>query len=56
MDANRDNVYEVTVVLQDNDGAEGTKNVRITVNNVNEAGCWCFRRSSRRRNAGGPLP
>ena len=38
MDANRDNVYEVTVVVQDNSGAPGTKNVRITVMNVDEAG------------------
>ena len=38
MDANRDNVYEVTIVLQDTDGARGTKNVRITVMNVDEDG------------------
>ena len=38
MDANRDNVYEVTIVLQDNDGAQGTRNIRITVMNVDEAG------------------
>ena len=38
MDANRDNVYEVTIVAVDNDGARGMKNVRITVMNVNEAG------------------
>ena len=38
MDANRDNVYEVTIVLQDTDGARGTKNVRITVMNVDENG------------------
>ena len=37
-DANRDNVYEVTIVLQDSSGAQGTKNVRITVNNVDEDG------------------
>ena len=38
MDANRDNVYEVTVTVRDEDGAMGTKNVRVTVMNVNEAG------------------
>ncbi len=38
MDSNRDNVYEVTVRVLDNDGAAGTKNVRITVMNVDEAG------------------
>ena len=37
-DANRDNVYEVTIVATDNDNAPGMKNVRITVMNVNEAG------------------
>ena len=38
MDANRDNVYEVTIVLRDNGSAQGTKNVRITVINVDEMG------------------
>ena len=38
MDANEDNVYEVTIVLRDNDGAQGTMNVRFTVNNVDEKG------------------
>ena len=38
MDANRDNVYEVTVRVVDTSNAAGTRNVRITVNNVNEAG------------------
>ena len=38
MDANRDNVYEVTVVVRDNGNASGMKNVRITVMNVDEAG------------------
>ena len=37
-DANGDNVYEVTIVATDNANARGTKNVRITVNNVNELG------------------
>ena len=37
-DANRDNVYEVTIVLQDGSRAQGTKNVRITVMNVDEMG------------------
>ena len=38
MDANRDNVYEVAVRVVDTGRAVGTKNVRITVINVNEAG------------------
>ena len=38
MDANRDNVYEVTITVVDTAGLSGTKNVRITVNNVNEKG------------------
>ena len=38
MDANRDNVYEVTIVLRDNGAAQGTKDVRITVMNVDEKG------------------
>ena len=38
MDDNRDNVYEVTVIVQDNAGLTGMKDVRITVMNVNEAG------------------
>ena len=37
-DANRDNVYEVTIVATDNDNDPGMKDVRITVMNVNEAG------------------
>ena len=37
-DANRDNVYEVTIRVLDNAGAVGAKNVRITVMNVDEAG------------------
>ena len=37
-DANRDNVYEVMIVADDNGNARGTKNVRITVMNVNEMG------------------
>ena len=38
MDADRDNVYEVTIVVRDDDGASGQKSVRITVMNVDEAG------------------
>ena len=38
MDANHDNVYEVTINVVDTQGATGQKNVRITVNNVEEAG------------------
>ncbi len=37
-DANRDNVYEVTVVVIDNDGARGEKAVRVEVRNVDEMG------------------
>ena len=38
MDANRDNVYELTITVRDEDRAMGTKNVRVTVMNVDEAG------------------
>ena len=38
MDANRDNVYEVTINVVDTQGATGQKNIRITVNNVDETG------------------
>ena len=38
MDDNRDNVYELTLIVQDNEGLTGMKDVRITVMNVNEAG------------------
>ena len=38
MDANRDNVYEVTVTVEDSQGAMGTRAVRVTVMNVDEAG------------------
>ena len=38
MDENRDNVYEVTITVRDEDGAMGTKDVRVTVMNVDEAG------------------
>ena len=38
MDANRDNVYEVTIMVVDTAGLTGEKNIRITVNNVNEKG------------------
>ena len=38
MDTNEDNVYEVTVRVVDTSNAVGTRNVRVTVNNVNEAG------------------
>ena len=38
LDANRDNVYEVMVTVQDSAGAMGTRNVRVTVMNVDEAG------------------
>ena len=38
MDDNRDNVYEVTITVEDSEGLMGMKDVRITVNNVNEAG------------------
>ena len=38
LDANRDNVYEVTIRVRDTHGAMGEKGVRITVHNVDEAG------------------
>ena len=37
-DANRDNVYEVTIRVVDGDGLSGEKSVRVTVTNVNEDG------------------
>ena len=37
-DANRDNVYEVTIRVVDGDGLVGEKSVRVTVMNVNEDG------------------
>ena len=38
MDMNGDNVYKVTVVAEDNDGATGEMAVSITVRNVAEKG------------------
>ena len=38
MDENRDNVYEVTIVVVDTAGATGTKSIRITVTDVDETG------------------
>ena len=38
MDMNRDNVYEVTLTVVDTSGLMGEKNIRITVNNVDEKG------------------
>lgn len=38
MDFDKDNVYEVTITVMDRAGDAGTKNIRITVMNVNEAG------------------
>ena len=38
MDANTDNVYEVTVTVRDSAGAVGTRAVRVTVMNVDEKG------------------
>ena len=37
-DANRDNVYEITVVVTDNEGATGMMSVTVKVTNVNEPG------------------
>ena len=37
-DANRDNVYEVTIRVVDGDGLVGEKSVRVTVMNVDEKG------------------
>ncbi|MDE2978752.1 MAG: fibronectin type III domain-containing protein, partial [Acidobacteriota bacterium] len=36
-DANKDNVYEVTVKATDQDGIEGTASITVTVTDVNEA-------------------
>ena len=33
-DANRDNIYEVTVVAADSDGNRGTMDVKVMVGNV----------------------
>ncbi len=38
LDANRDNVYEVTITVEDSQGAMGTRDVRVTVMNVDEDG------------------
>ena len=38
LDSNRDNVYELIIRTQDTTGRIGTRNVRVTVENVNEAG------------------
>ena len=38
MDANRDNVYEVTIMVEDTGGLTGQKSVRVTVMNLNEEG------------------
>ena len=42
MDADKDNVYEVTIKVTDNAGAEGSKSVRITVLNLDEKGKVSF--------------
>ena len=42
MDKDKDNVYEVTIKVTDNAGAEGLKAVRITVLNVDEKGTLSF--------------
>ena len=41
-DAGGDNVYNVTIVVRDNDNNKGTFNVGVKVNNVNEAGTVTF--------------
>ena len=38
LDANRDNVYEVTIMVEDTGGLTGEKSVRVTVMNLNEEG------------------
>ena len=38
MDEDKDNVYEVTIVAEDDEGASGQKSVRIHVRNVDEKG------------------
>ena len=37
-DVDGDNIYEVTITVEDSDGAMGQKSIRITVHNVNEKG------------------
>ena len=41
-DAGGDNVYDVTIVVRDNDQDKGTFDVSVKVNNVNEAGTVTF--------------
>ena len=38
LDSNRDNVYELIIRTEDTTGLTGTRHVRVTVKNVNEAG------------------
>ena len=47
-DANRDNIYEVTVVAADDDGNRGTKDVKVTVNNLGENGTVVLSRTQPR--------
>ena len=47
-DANKDNVYEVTVVAADADGNRGTKAVKVTVTNVDEDGVVTLSRTQPR--------
>ena len=47
-DANRDNVYEVTVVAADADGNRGTRDVKVTVENADEAGMVTLSRTQPR--------
>ena len=52
-DANKDNVYEVTVEATDAVGNTGTKDVKVTVTNVEEAGTVTM--SQRRPRVGVPI-
>ena len=52
-DANRDNVYEVTIRVVDGDGLSGEKSVRVTVTNVDETGTLTL--SPEQPDAGSPV-
>ena len=47
-DANGDNTYEVTVVVADSDGNRGTKDVKVKVTNIEEAGTVALSRTQPR--------
>ena len=47
-DADKDNVYEVTLVAADNEGYRGTKDVRVTVTNADDMGTVTLSRTQPR--------